>query len=155
MSRLFPHTLKDSIEKAARPIFKKRGFSEARIISDWPAIVGDELARHTIPSVIHFDRGQGRDGILTISTHPAFALELQQISPQILEKIACYFGYRAIARIHILQHYHPQKETLMPSAITAPVVHTELHRQIAADAKEKDPLLLALARLDAIRHLKG
>lgn len=158
MSRLFPHSLKDVIEKASRPILKKRGFSEARIISDWNIIVGSELANYALPVRMQFLRGQTIGGTLTISTHPAYALELQQLTPQILEKIASYFGYRAIERIVIEQQYHalpslPETQGHINNN-TGKKLSDAASQNIKASNESDDPLDAALRRLETIYHLK-
>jgi hypothetical protein len=91
------------LPKVTAPIFKKRGFAEAGILTDWPAIVGEHLARHTMPEKIAFARGARSAGTLHIVTESAFAPELQHLEPQVLERINGYFGYFAVARLRI-QH---------------------------------------------------
>lgn len=158
MSRLFPHSLKDVIEKASRPILKKRGFSEARIISDWHGIVGKEVANYALPLRIQFLRGQTIGGTLTISTHPAYALEIQQLTPQILEKIASYFGYRAIERIVIEQQYHalpslPETQGHIPNDTSKQLSDAASHNINVSNTSD-DPLDVALKRLEILYHLK-
>ncbi len=89
------------LPRVTAPIFKKRGFAEAGILTDWPAIVGDHLARHTMPEKIAFARGARSAGTLHIVTESAFAPELQHLEPQVIERINGYFGYGAVARLLI------------------------------------------------------
>lgn len=91
------------LPKVTAPIFKKRGFAEAGILTDWPAIVGEHLARHTMPEKIAFARGARSAGTLHIVTESAFAPELQHLEPQVLERINGYFGYFAVGKLRI-QH---------------------------------------------------
>lgn len=95
--------LASTLPKVTAPIFKKRGFAEAGILTDWPAIVGEHLASHTMPEKIAFARGARSAGTLHIVTESAFAPELQHLEPQVLERINGYFGYHAVARLRI-QH---------------------------------------------------
>jgi hypothetical protein len=97
------HALASMLPRVTAPIFKKRGFAEAGILTDWPAIVGEHLARHTMPEKIAFPRNGRSAGILHIVTESAFAPELQHLEPQVLERINGYFGYFAVARLRI-QH---------------------------------------------------
>jgi hypothetical protein len=97
------HALASMLPKVTAPIFKKRGFAEAGILTDWPAIVGEHLAHHTMPEKIAFARGARSAGTLHIVTESAFAPELQHLEPQVLERINGYFGYFAVARLRI-QH---------------------------------------------------
>jgi hypothetical protein len=146
MARLFPRSLREVVGKAARPLLKKRGFAESSLLMDWPHIVGSTLAQHTVPISIRFARGESTGGTLAIACNPAFALELQQLSPILLEKLATHIGYRAITRITIEQRYvTPLASTLPPNA-SAPTAEEPL---------SDDPLTNALARLEKIRAEKS
>ena len=81
------------------PIFKTRGFAEAGILTDWPAIVGEMLGRRTAPERIAFPRGDRRGGTLHVTCESAFAPELQHLAPQVIERINGYFGYPAVAQL--------------------------------------------------------
>jgi len=82
---------------------RKRGFAQARLITDWPAIAGDLLARETVPQKLVFPRGAKGDGILHLRVSSGFALELQHIAPQLIERINGFFGYRAVADLRYQQ----------------------------------------------------
>jgi len=142
---LFPHPLKNALERATRPMAKKRGFTETRILTDWPEIVGEHLAAHSTPLKISFPRQQNTGGTLTLSTHPAYALEIQQLTPMLLERIATYMGYRAIDRITIEQAYRPLQSE--PASIVSPATE-------APPIKGEDPLASVLERLANIRASK-
>ena len=95
-------TISASVEKITKPIFGKRGFGEAAIVTDWPHIVGATMARHTIPEQISFPRSGRTDGTLKLKIDSsALALELQHLTPQLIEKINTYFGYTYIKNIKI------------------------------------------------------
>lgn len=79
----------------------KRGFGEGGLIADWAAVVGEEVARHAKPLRLSFPRGERRDGTLALRVRSAFAVELQHMAPQLLERINGYLGYGAIARLRI------------------------------------------------------
>ena len=108
------HALASMLPKVTAPIFKKRGFAEAGILTDWPAIVGEHLAHHTMPEKIAFARGARSAGTLHIVTESAFAPELQHLEPQVLERINGYFGYFAVARLRI-QHGRVRHAKLDPA----------------------------------------
>lgn len=95
--------LASMLPRVTGPIFKHRGFAEAGILTDWPAIVGPYLAGHTMPEKISFPRGSRSAGTLHVVSESAFAPELQHVEPQLLERINGYFGYGAVCRLKI-QH---------------------------------------------------
>jgi hypothetical protein len=101
-----------ALDQAARA----RGFATAALLTNWPAIVGVELARFTMPDRVvwprHRDeaggmvRHQGRreeGAILVLRVDGPRAIEVQHRSGQILERVNGHFGYRAVAEMRILQ----------------------------------------------------
>ncbi|MBN07910.1 MAG: hypothetical protein CMM45_08770 [Rhodospirillaceae bacterium] len=103
-------TISANVEKITKPIFGKRGFGEAAIVTDWPHIVGATLARHTMPELISFPRSGRTDGTLKLKIDSsALALELQHLTPQLIDKINTYFGCGAVSRIQIVQGPVPKQ----------------------------------------------
>lgn len=99
---LFSKSLSKAIEPALKPIYKKHGFAEHRLLTEWRAIVGDELAACSVPQKLSVSRKQD-GGTLYILVASARALELQHMQPVIMERIATYFGYNAITKIKLTQ----------------------------------------------------
>lgn len=91
------------IAKLTAPLLVQRGIAETRIVTDWPAIVGVELARRCLPERLAFAPGRRREGTLCVRVESAWALELQHGTPAIVERINTYFGYRAVARLDLIQ----------------------------------------------------
>lgn len=148
MARLFPRSLGEVVGKAAKPLFRKRGFAESSILLEWPQIVGELLANHCIPLKIVFPRNENTHGTLTVTCSPAFAPELQQLTPILLEKLATHMGYKAIDRIQIEQQHHsakPKPNKMALKNLSSP----QSSREVATD---EDPVASALARLEKIRH---
>ena len=81
----------------------RRGFGEGAIITDWPAIVGAELAALSAPEKLSFPPGERRGGQLQVRVAGPMAVELQHLEPLVLERINGHFGYQAIARLRIVQ----------------------------------------------------
>ena len=103
-------TISASVEKITKPIFGKRGFGAAAIVTDWPHIVGVTLARHTIPEQISFPPSRRTDGMLKLKIDSsALALELQHLTPQLIDRINTYFGYSAVGRIQIVRGLVPEQ----------------------------------------------
>ena len=74
-----------ALHKVTEKIYRKRGFAAAGVITNWPAIVGQDLARHTMPEQLD------SNGTLRLRVDGPLATELQHREPEILEKIAGYF----------------------------------------------------------------
>lgn len=109
-----------SLPKIAAPALRRRGFAEARLITDWPAIVGEMLARETMPQKLVFPRGSRTDATLHLRVAPGFALELQHLAPQVVDRINAFFGFRAVAGLRYLQGPLPPRES--PRRIPRPSV---------------------------------
>jgi len=92
-----------AVARITAPAFRRRGFAEAGILTDWPHIVGSHLASQTEPEKLSFARGTRVDGTLQIRVSGAWATELQHLAPQVIERVNSYFGYRAVDRLAILQ----------------------------------------------------
>ncbi|MEE8123879.1 MAG: DUF721 domain-containing protein [Alphaproteobacteria bacterium] len=107
-----------TVAKVAAPVFRRRGFAEAGILTDWPHIVGAQLAAHSSPQRLAFERGKRVDGTLHLLVSGAWAPELQHLAPQVIERINGYFGYRAVARIALNQG--PLPDTAGAGASTKP-----------------------------------
>src|SRR5215467_6815035 len=80
-----------------------RGFAEAGLITEWAAIVGNDVARMSRPVQLAFPRGERKGGVITVECGGAAALELQHLKPQILDRINSHFGYAAIAELRFRQ----------------------------------------------------
>lgn len=104
---LFPKTLSACVEPLTRPALKAQGLAGSKILTEWPAIVGKELAQHTMPERLNFPQGKKTDGTLVISTENGFATHVQHMQPVILERLASYFGYQAVKRITISHGWVP------------------------------------------------
>lgn len=103
----------------ARKAFEKFGFSTVALLTEWPAIVGQELAGYTLPERLKWPRQtnprgeaqeeseagcEGRPGAtLVIRVEPSRALDVQYGATQIIERINSYFGYRAVAELRLQQ----------------------------------------------------
>ena len=85
--------LSSLIGRIASRSFEARGLAAAGIAAEWPAIVGRSVAACSWPERL------GRDGTLRVCVSGPVAVELQHLEPQILERIAAYYGYRAVTRL--------------------------------------------------------
>ena len=131
----------------AGPILGKQGIGEAQLVAQWAAIVGPGFAERCWPIRLSFGRGERQLGTLRLRVAAAAALELQHQEPILVERINGYFGYRAIARLQLVQGPPPLGEAPAPAPPRplAPHEGAALHDRLAAIA---DPdLRAALERL--------
>ncbi len=114
------------VPRIAAPLLGKRGFGEAQLVTDWAAVIGSELAGRTSPEKLSFPRGERREGTLRLRVASGYALEVQHREPVLIERINAFFGYRAVARLVIVQ-----APIAAPRAPSAP-----LQRPLAAAEQE-------------------
>lgn len=134
------------LRKVAGPALRRRGFFEASLVTDWPAVVGEYLAAHCVPEKLTFPRGRAAEAVLELRADSAFALELQHLEPQILERINGHFGFAAVGRLKIVQGPMPMPPAPPPaSRALAPEEEEALESQLASVKPEG--LRAALKRL--------
>ena len=93
----------DLMPEIGRTAFRRFGFVQSSVVTRWPEIVGPHHARVCSPEAIRFPPGEKADGILQLVVAPAHAPLIQQVIPEIIERVNRFFGYSAIARIKIRQ----------------------------------------------------
>lgn len=99
-----PKSISGTIGNITKSIIGKRGFVEVDIITNWVAIVGDEIAAYVSPTSISFPRNSRNSGTLHVQVlSGAFAVELQHREKQIKERVNSYFGYNAVSSLKITQ----------------------------------------------------
>lgn len=137
----------------------RRGFSDNRMLENWSAIVGPQLAAMSQPVRLS-RRKSGHDGeetaggVLTVKAEGAIALEIQHLAPQIIDRLNSYYGYAAIARLNIVQG----PVTVKPSPLSTPPIKDEEISALADDFDEIETprLKRALASLALLmRRDKG
>lgn len=137
------------LQKLLTPAARRHGFAETAVLADWPEIVGVDMAKRCQPLKITRQRGKNEPGTLVIQASPIMALELQHASPQIIDRINTYFGFRAIHRLRLIASGVRQppptrsKPQLPLSASQRDFIHE------TAAGIEAEPLRKALAALGA------
>ena len=86
-----------------RTAFRRFGFVQSSVVTRWPEIVGPTHARVCAPEAIRFPPGEKSEGILQLVVTPAHAPLIQQVIPEIIERVNRFFGYSAVARIKLRQ----------------------------------------------------
>lgn len=106
-----PKLLARMVETMVKPVFGKRGFSNAAIINNWADIVGPELAKLSAPEKLTFSRDGSSGGILHLKTITGgLATEIQHLEPIIIERINRHFGYKAVIGLRLSQGPIPQTQ---------------------------------------------
>jgi len=93
----------DLMPAIGRTAFRRFGFVQSSVVTRWPEIVGERHARHCMPESIRFPPGEKADGILQLVVTPAHATIIQHVTPEIMDRVNRFFGYRAVARVKIRQ----------------------------------------------------
>lgn len=86
-----------------KPAFRKRGFGETTLLTDWDHVAGEAIAGFCRPIRLSYAAKEGLGGTLTLGVLGSRALEAQYLQPQILERVNVHYGYRAVSRIRIVQ----------------------------------------------------
>lgn len=135
------------VAKVAAPALGKRGFGAAQLITEWDSIVGSAWAEKVTPDRLSFPAGERRDGTLRVRVAAGLGPEVQHSAPLLLERINGFFGYRAVARLALVQG-PPARAIRRPRPPPRPLAAAErqaLDRRLADVA---DPALR-----DALRRL--
>lgn len=141
-----------SLPGIAAPALRKRGFAEARLITEWPGIVGEALARETLPQKLVFPRGSRAGGILHLRVASGFALELQHLAPQIVERINRFFGFPAVADMRYVQGPIPPQRRPRRVPVRRLPDAEEAHLESTLAAIENPDLRASLQRLGRAVH---
>ncbi len=129
------------LPRAVPAAWRRFGFAEASLVAEWAAVAGERVAAICQPERL------SRDGVLSLRVAPAFALELQHLEPQLLERIATFFGHRAVRRLKLRQG-DIRRRRAPPTVRLRPLAAAEarwLEDRIAAI--DRDDLRQALRRL--------
>lgn len=98
-----PRAVAELLPDVGGAAFRRFGFVQSAVVSRWPDIVGERLARASQPESIRFPVGRKQDGTLTLTVRGAHAPMMQHVIPEIMERVNRFFGYDAVARITIRQ----------------------------------------------------
>lgn len=86
-----------------RTAFRRFGFVQSSVVTRWPEIVGPHHSRVCAPESIRFPPGEKSEGIMQLVVLPAHAPLIQQVIPEIIERVNRFFGYNAVARVKLRQ----------------------------------------------------
>ncbi|MBF9058501.1 DUF721 domain-containing protein [Rhodobacterales bacterium HKCCSP123] len=140
------------LSREMKALAEKRGFGEAKLLTHWPEIVGEDLAAIARPVKITYGRGFG--GTLVVLTTGANAPVLEMQKERIIDRVNATYGYRAVAHVHVTQTaptgFAEGRVAFRPAPPEAPAKPdpARLARALqAAEGIEDEGLKQALARL--------
>ncbi|NIX76721.1 DUF721 domain-containing protein [Microvirga terricola] len=150
----FSKPLADFIDLCLGPSLAAQGFATSDIIVAWPEIVGERLAEFTQPLKIEWKRRSANadpearpdPATLIVRVESAFALELQHLTPVVMERVNAHYGWRCIGKL-VLKQGPVRREK--PVSRPAPKVGEEDRKRIggAVESIDDDGLKAALGRL--------
>jgi hypothetical protein len=139
-------TLDKHFRKLTETVFKKHGFAQGDVVSNWALIVGNTLATLSTPERIRWPRGsdERQGGTLHVKAQAGRGLDVQYAAPAIIEKVNQFLGYGAISAIKMTQGGLAAPPDTKPAEATP---SSDLIHQLKS---VEDPVLKsALARLGA------
>ena len=93
----------DAARALIRKPLAKRGCAQARLWTEWDAVVGAQIADLVRPLRLSHTSKDGMGGTLTLGVLGVRALEAQHQEPAIIERVNAHYGYRAVARVRLAQ----------------------------------------------------
>jgi len=153
-ARSFAKQLRDVAGKIVGQAFTRQGFASAELVTRWSEIVGPEIAAHSEPIKIQWQRPRPSDlanagqepGTLVLRVEGPAAIEIQHLSNVICDRVNRFLGWRSVARVAFRQAPLRRSERKSARACDPAVL-----ARIAATLPEiaDDDLKQALARLGA------
>jgi hypothetical protein len=144
-----PRSLALLVPGLTRAVAGRHGFAEAGLVADWAAIAGAEIASRCVPERLDFSRGKRMDGTLHLRVEGAWALAIQHLEPQLVERINSALGYRIVASIRLHQGPLPKRLQRATTAAIPAAVDPQARAALTAQVAEiADPgLRRAVERL--------
>jgi hypothetical protein len=141
--------LADPVRAVAQKAAGGRSLGEASLLTEWRAIVGDDIADMCWPRRLTFPRkGERREGTLILRVKPGRAPTVGHQEWTILERVNAYFGYKVAAGMRLEHGALPKGRANPAPAPPRALSPTEADAvtQDVADVGDAD-LRDALARL--------
>lgn len=141
--------LADLVNRALDPLVARQGFSEASLLTQWQAIIGERIAAMCRPIRLQWPpRAKLRPpdkreepAILVLRVEPGCGLDIQHMSDAIISRVNTHLGWRCVGRLTIRQEpLASQKPASRESASENPVARA---KATAATAGVTDDALRA------------
>lgn len=143
--------LADLVNTTVNEAFARQGFAAIEIVTHWEDIVGPELAGRSEPMRLTWPRRDDPEsvGTLVVRVEGAYAIELQHLTPVVMERVNRYFGWRCVGRIVIRQGPVTRRAAISAAPIEpAPAAVEEVAKEIGPF--EDESLGQSIARLGAL-----
>ncbi len=94
--------------------FRRFGFAKSDVLLHWKEIVGEVLARSSIPERLVMPRdhqnsdhenAERKAGVLHIRVEGSYAPEMQHLEPLVIDRINSYYGFKAVEKL-VFHHGH-------------------------------------------------
>ena len=96
-------TIGSILPKVTKSVFRKQGFADVNIFTDWPSIIGAKWAQVTIPERLRIPRNR-EPGTLHIRVDTgSTAMLIKHVELELIERINSYFGYKAVKQLKLIQ----------------------------------------------------
>jgi hypothetical protein len=130
----------------------RHGFAQPDVLLRWAEIVGEALAPTCRPVRVSYRGERGLGATLVVQAESARAPEVSHLAPRIIERVNQFYGYRAIARVRILQHgsaAFAEAQSAFDPAPAGPTEADAARAEALTEGVEDGGLRDALTRLGA------
>ena len=148
-------TLQTLLDGCLEPTLKAKGFADSTVHMHWSEIAGAALAPWSEPIALKWPpRSPGADpekakggATLTIKVEGAFALDFQHLTPQIIQRVNGFFGWRCVEKLVLKQG--PVRKNIKPEKPAKAVLTVDASRRldVLLTPVDNPALKAALARL--------
>lgn len=95
--------------------FRRFGFLQGALVARWREVVGPVYARWSVPQSIRFPRGSRLSGTLIVRAQGPFALQLQHVAPQVIDRANRILGAGVIGGLKLVQGDVPAPDRVSPA----------------------------------------
>ena len=131
--------------------FERKGFAQAKLITNWNEIVGLDFCKFTKPLKISFPKNE-LGATLTIEIDGAFGPELEMQKEMIKEKVNRIYGYKSVAKIKFKVSSHLGYEALKKDRSLFDQIGKSCEAEISYSGDQAETSLTS--RLDDVKNKK-
>lgn len=123
--RLGPRRVDSLLPDVGGVAFRRYGFTQATLVRRWLEVAGPIFGHRSLPQSIRVPRGKGagEGATLTVLVEGPFALQMQHVAPELIERANRILGAGTIARLRLVQGGVPAADAdrrRVPQAPVAP-----------------------------------